>query len=210
VQRLELLEHSEVDAAARVLAAAFRDNPGILSVLPGLSEATRLRLLTPCMVGFTKSLLRYGVVEVVRDNAEIVGVSLSFRPGEYPAPFFATVMQAPGPLRAGLRTALRFIRVDHEMRKRHPHYRHWYLWLLGVLPERQGQGVGSALLKALSARAEADRVPCYLETDKASSVKIYERHGYRVEAEDVLPKIDLKLWYMKRATLSEAASDHAR
>jgi ribosomal protein S18 acetylase RimI-like enzyme len=210
VRRLELLKPSEVDAAARVLAAAFRDNPGMLSVLPGLTEGTRLRLLTPFMVGFTKSLLRYGVVEIARDDAEIVGVSLLFRPGEYPAPFFATVMQAPGPLRAGLRTAWRCILADYEIRKRHPHYRHWYLWMLGVSPERQGQGVGSALLKALSARAEADRVPCYLETDKASSVKIYERHGYRVEAEEVLPKLDLRLWYMKRATLREAAGDHAR
>jgi ribosomal protein S18 acetylase RimI-like enzyme len=199
VLRLELLKHSDVSIAADVLAAAFRDNPGILAVLPGLDETTRLRLLTPCMVGFTKSVLRYGVVEIARDDAELVGVSLLFRPGEYPAPFFATVMQAPGPILAGLGTALRCIRADYEMRKRHPHYRHWYLWMLGVSPERQGQGVGSALLKALSARAEADRVPCYLETDKASSVKIYERHGYRVEAEEVLPKIDLRLWFMQRS-----------
>ena len=85
------------------------------------------------------------------------------------------------------------------MRKRHPHDPHWYLWFLGVEPERQGQGFGSVLLRALSARAEADRVPCYLETDKATSVKIYERHGYRVEAEEVLASFGLKGWFMRRA-----------
>jgi hypothetical protein len=41
-------------------------------------------------------------------------------------------------------------------------------------------------------------VPCYLEADKHSSVKLYERHGYRVESEEVLPKVDLRLWYMKK------------
>jgi ribosomal protein S18 acetylase RimI-like enzyme len=67
-----------------------------------------------------------------------------------------------------------------------------------VEPARQGQGLGSTLLESLSTKAQADEVPCYLETDKPSSVKLYERHGYRVESEVVLPKIELRLWLMKR------------
>jgi ribosomal protein S18 acetylase RimI-like enzyme len=85
------------------------------------------------------------------------------------------------------------------MHKLHPRYPHWYLWFLGVEPERQGRGLGSELLRLLSAKAEADRVPCYLETDKPSSVKLYEHHGYRVQSEVVLPKVDLRLWLMKRS-----------
>jgi len=195
------LDPSEVPAVAGVLARAFRDNPGMLALLPEQTPETRLRLLGPCMEGFAASVIRYGVVEVVRDGGQsgkIVAASLSFAPGKFPPPFYATVIQAKGPLRAGLGAALRAARVDHEMRKRHPHDPHWYLWFLGVEPDRQGQGLGSVLLRSLSAKAEADRVPCYLETDKPSSVKIYERHGYRVEAEDVLPGVDLRLWYMRR------------
>src|SRR5258706_6806065 len=138
------------------------------------------------MRGFVAAVIRYGVAEIGRDNGAVVAVSLSFRPGEFPPPFYATVMQSGGPIRAGLRAALRIARVDHEMRKRHPHYRHWYLWFLGVASDRQGRGLGSTLLRALSDRADADGVPCYLETDKASSVKLYERHGYRVESEGPL------------------------
>lgn len=195
---VEPLDPSEVPLAAGVLARAFRDNPGMMAALPGLTEEVRLGLLGPCMDGFVASVRRFGVAEVVKDAGAIVAVSLSFAPGKFPPPFYATIIQAKGPLRAGLGVSLRFARVDHEMRKRHPHDPHWYLWFLGVEPERQGQGLGSVLLRSLSAKAEADLVPCYLETDKASSVKIYERHGYRVEAEDVLPGLDLRLWYMRR------------
>jgi len=67
-----------------------------------------------------------------------------------------------------------------------------------VEPERQGKGLGSKLLVSLSSKAQADRVPCYLETDKPSSVKLYERHGYRIESEVVVPKVELRLWLMKR------------
>jgi ribosomal protein S18 acetylase RimI-like enzyme len=192
------LERSDRDEAAAVLARAFRDNPGMLAVFKDDAPETRLRLLGPCMLGFVESVLRYGVGEVVKEGNRIVAVSLSFAPHRFPPPLWATVVQARGPIRAGLRRTLRFIQIDQEMRKRHPHYHHWYLWFLGVDPERQGQGYGSNLLRSLSAKAEADGVACYLETDTASNVKIYERHGYAVQSEEVLPPGDVRFWFMKR------------
>jgi ribosomal protein S18 acetylase RimI-like enzyme len=197
---VQLLESSDRDEAAGVLARAFRDNPGIIAALKGDSPETRLRLLGPCMQGFVESTLRYGLAEVVKDGDRIVAVSLSFAPDRFPPPFWATIVQARGPVRAGLRRALRFHRIDQEMRKRHPHYRHWYLWFLGADPQRQGQGFGSKLLRSLSAKAEADGVACYLETDKSANVKVYERHGYALESHDVLlPGVmDVDMWFMRR------------
>ena len=194
------LEPSDRDEAAGVLARAFRDNPGFIALFRRDSPETRLRLLGPCMVGFVESTLRYGVGEVVKDGNRIVAVSLSFAPDRFPPPFWATIVQARGPIRAGMGRALRFVRVDQEMRKRHPHYRHWYLWFLGAEPQRQGQGLGSKLLKSLAAKAEADGTACYLETDKATNVKIYEHHGYVLQSEDVLlpGELDLRMWFMKR------------
>jgi ribosomal protein S18 acetylase RimI-like enzyme len=107
---------------------------------------------------------------------------------------------AKGPIRAGLTRAFRFARIDQEMRKRHPHYRHFYLWFLGVEPERQGQGLGSMLLSSLAEKARRDGSPCYLETDKQSSVRLYEKHGYRVENEEILKGLELKLWFMKKSS----------
>jgi len=167
-------------------------------MFPGTTATERLRALEPCMHGFIASVLRYGVAEVVKDRDRITGVALSLPPGGFPAPLLATLIQAKGPLLAGPRVALRFARINSDMLKRHPHYRHWYLWFLGVEPECQGQGVGTLLLRSLSSKAEADRVPCYLETDRLQNVKLYERHGYRVEAEEVMPRFDFRMWFMKR------------
>ena len=201
VGQVQPLERSDRDEAAGVLARAFRDNPGFIAILKGESNDARLRLLGPCMVAFVDSVLRYGVGEIVRDGNRIVSVSLSFAPDRFPPPLWATVIQARGPIRAGLHRLLRFVRVDQEMRKRHPHERHWYLWFLGVEPERQGQGLGSTLLKSLSAKAEADGAPCWLETDKATNVGIYRHHGYVVESEEVLlpETVALRMWFMKRS-----------
>jgi GNAT superfamily N-acetyltransferase len=194
------LDASDRDEAAGVLARAFRDDPGFVAAFRGDSPEKRLRLLEPCMVGFVESVLRYGVAEVAKDGDRIVAVSLSFAPDRFPPPLWATVVQARGPIRAGLVRTLRFLRIDGAMRKHHPHYRHWYLWFLGTDPERQGHGFGSQLLRSLSAKAEGEGVPCYLETDKPSNVKIYEHHGYVVEAEKLLlpGTVDLQMWLMKR------------
>ena len=192
------LERSDAGTAGDVLARAFADNPGMLALSPGDDHEARERLLRPCMVGFVEGMLKHGVVEVVRDGPRILGVALTVAPGGYPPPLFAQLAMARAPLMTGLRRAGRFARLDSETRRRHPRFPHWYLWFLGIDPEHQGKGLGSELLRHLSARADADRVPCYLETDKASSVRLYEKHGYRVESEARLPVLDVQFWFMQR------------
>jgi GNAT superfamily N-acetyltransferase len=198
VPTIEPLTRRDLPASVDVLALAFRDNPAMVAMFPGASEDERLRALGTCMDGFVASVLRYGVAEGVKDGGRVTAVSLSFRPGTFPPPFLATLMQAKGPLRAGPRAALRFARLDREMHARHARYPHWYLWFLGVDPQRQGQGLGSLLLRSLSSKAEADGTACYLEADILRNVRLYERHGYRVESEETLPASGVRFWFMKR------------
>ena len=85
-------------------------------------------------------------------------------------------------------------------RRRHHHApsRHWYLSALGVEPQRQGEGIGSALLAPVLAEADAAGVPCYLETAVGRNVLLYERHGFDVVEELVLPNTDVHGWLMRR------------
>lgn len=62
----------------------------------------------------------------------------------------------------------------------HPKEPHWYLSMIGVDPARQGQGLGSALLKAGLARCDAEGLPAYLESSSPKNVPLYERHGFEV------------------------------
>jgi ribosomal protein S18 acetylase RimI-like enzyme len=170
----------------------------MLSLCPGDDHETRERLLVPCMRGFVEGMLRHGRVEVVRQGGEIRAVSLTVAPGRYPPPILAQLAMARAPLFTGLRRAARFARLDRETRARHPRHPHWYLWFLGVDPGHQGKGLGSELLRTLSARADAAAVPCYLETDKLTSVRLYEKHGYQVRSQARLPVLDVDFWFMER------------
>src|SRR6185312_1091932 len=122
----------------------------------------RARLLKPAMPFFVEATLRYGVGEVVRENGNIIAVSLALAPGQYPFPILGQLLCVRGALSAGIGRALRFAQLDAAMQARHPKHTLWYLWFLAVDPPEQGKGHGSALLRSLHAKAERDRLPCYL------------------------------------------------
>jgi ribosomal protein S18 acetylase RimI-like enzyme len=90
--------------------------------------------------------------------------------------------------------------VETLERRRHDHApaAHYYLAALGVEPERQGEGIGSALLAPVLEEADASGVPCYLETAVGRNVLLYERHGFDVVEELVLPGTDVHGWLMLR------------
>jgi GNAT superfamily N-acetyltransferase len=73
--------------------------------------------------------------------------------------------------------------VVEEMGRYHPEGPHWYLPLIGVEPSRQGQGLGSALLRTSLSRCDADGLPAYLESSNPKNQPLYERHGFQAIGE---------------------------
>jgi ribosomal protein S18 acetylase RimI-like enzyme len=72
--------------------------------------------------------------------------------------------------------------VAAQMDDAHPRFAHWYLPWLAVRPERQGAGLGAALLSEGLERVDADGLPAYLETPNPRTIPLYERHGFGVTA----------------------------
>ncbi|QOC92708.1 GNAT family N-acetyltransferase [Micromonospora craniellae] len=81
----------------------------------------------------------------------------------------------------------RFVHLDELFAAHHPHRDHHHLALLAVRRDRQGQGVGSALLRHHHARLDASGMPAYLEASSEIGRDLYARHGYRVSEPFRLP-----------------------
>jgi GNAT superfamily N-acetyltransferase len=60
---------------------------------------------------------------------------------------------------------------------------HFYLFIAGVAPEHQGQGLGGEALAPVLATCDRDGLPAYLESSNLRNVPFYERHGFEVVAE---------------------------
>ncbi|RXF73025.1 GNAT family N-acetyltransferase [Hansschlegelia zhihuaiae] len=68
--------------------------------------------------------------------------------------------------------------VLEQMEQNHPAEPCWYLPMIGVDPRRQGQGLGSVLLRHALDRCDRDGLPAYLESSNPANVSLYERHGF--------------------------------
>jgi GNAT superfamily N-acetyltransferase len=81
----------------------------------------------------------------------------------------------------------RFRILDALFEQHHPDQPHHHLALLAVAADRQGAGLGTALLEHHHRRLDADDIPAYLEASSAGSRDLYARHGYQARAPFTLP-----------------------
>ena len=70
--------------------------------------------------------------------------------------------------------------------------------VIAVEPTRQGRGIVSRLVQAAAAGADADGMPIVLLTYQPKSLPLYQRHGYVVVCEEVVPGSEVRGWGMRR------------
>ncbi|MFJ4860046.1 MULTISPECIES: GNAT family N-acetyltransferase [unclassified Streptomyces] len=75
---------------------------------------------------------------------------------------------------------------------------HEYLLMIAVAPGRQGEGLGTELMRPVLERCDREGVPAYLEASSGRSKELYERLGWEFMGEAVrLPDGPL-MWPMWR------------
>lgn len=55
---------------------------------------------------------------------------------------------------------------------------HAYLLMIAVAPGRQGEGLGTGLMRPVLERCDREGLPAYLEASSERSVRLYERLGF--------------------------------
>ena len=183
------LETSQVAESAAVLARAFLDDPAWLWAIP--EDDSRARVLPWFFRAATRYGLRFGEVRATGRNVEGVAILLPPKRARLHSLSLARAGLWLMPFKVGLGAFSRFLTMRRTLEERHKldvPPQHWYVWLLGVDPPHQGQGVGSALLRSVTARADRDGVPCYLDTTRERNLTFYRRHGFEVvyEGDSVL------------------------
>jgi ribosomal protein S18 acetylase RimI-like enzyme len=120
-------------------------------------------------------------------------------PGTWALPATEMALEA-GPMTAAFgRRVQRALRTQLQIEGLHPKEpEHWYLGYLGARLDCQGQGFGSQLLQEVLTKADADRIPAYLESSNERNLTLYERHGFKVVEEIRALGKGPKIWRMWR------------
>jgi GNAT superfamily N-acetyltransferase len=185
----------DVPTIARALARAFDDDPIMNWVFP--SDSRRPARLE---AAFALYLRRIWLPEEECYGADrLFGAALWLPPGKWHLSLARQLRLLPSMVAVNGRDLPRLLRVLHMMETAHPQEPpSYYLAVLGVEPELQGRGFGSALMQPVLARCDRERIPAYLESSKRRNVVLYERHGFRVVEELRLPKDGPPIWRMWR------------
>lgn len=88
--------------------------------------------------------------------------------------------------------------VDEDRQENMIGKKYYYLQIIGVAENYQGQGFGSQLLNALIQKGETAERQLYLETETEENVQFYQRFGFEVIKKIELPMINLPMWEMVR------------
>ncbi len=197
--RVVPLADDRVDAAAAALARAFHDDPLQTYTFPDEDERRRLSPLH--FAAIIEYGLHFGEVFTSEDGEG--GACVWLPPHEWeitPERAAQTGLDRLDKL-IGKAPAKRFLGVIGAIESFHQRdvpSAHWYTLVVGVDPSRQGTGLGRALLQPILSLADADRLPCYLETSQPKNVSFYEHLGFRVLVDMVDPKSGLRLWTFRR------------
>jgi ribosomal protein S18 acetylase RimI-like enzyme len=185
---------AEVDVVARSLAQAFYDDPHMSWVFR--DDDNRMRRLED---GFATFMRRVWLEQDEGYTHErLIGAAIWMPPGTWHMSLFAQLRAMPATVRAVRGSLPRLMKVLTFMERRHPHEPHWYLPVVGVATAWQGRGYGSALLRPVLERCDAEGVPAYLEASTPRNRALYERNGFRVMEECRYVDDGPPLWLMWR------------
>lgn len=195
---VRLLHENEIDQAASMLARAFVGDP--FPTLLADEPAARLKASKWAFTVFARYGLAFGEVWTVGD---LEGVAIWWAP-PYVDPGderSALVGLSDGPEVLGQDAWERFLafgELTGDVHHRAVTGPHWYLNAIGVAPEMQRRGLGSALLTTMCNRLDREGLAAYLDTGTPENVAFYEGHGFVVAADLLEPSSGVLIRGMRR------------
>ncbi|HKE13180.1 MAG TPA: GNAT family N-acetyltransferase [Myxococcota bacterium] len=165
------------------LARAFQDDPVMSWLLPEPRQrAERLpQFWTHALGGLHRKH------SFLFTTPAFAGAAVWDPPGHWKVGFLEMVRFGPAFVRIFRSRCLRGLTLLHAVERKHPREPHYYLFALGTDPAFQSRGVGTALLAPTLAKCDEERLPAYLESSNKRNVPFYQRSGFQVIQEILVP-----------------------
>jgi GNAT superfamily N-acetyltransferase len=182
---IQPLGPEHLDEAVSLLVSAFQDRPFYHYIAPDRPERREFLALN------FRLRLEHGLGASEMDlaflNRRIAGIAVWAPPVSVPPPEDHSMEEAFSVFPPGLRERFfGFFRTLMAARDQVISQPYWCLAPVAVLPEAQGRGIASALIRKKLAEIDALSLPCFLGTQDEVNAAIYARYGFQKVREDPL------------------------
>ncbi|KAG9781334.1 putative N-acetyltransferase [Exophiala dermatitidis] len=209
--RVRIVSPHEYKEAAACLAEAFRHDDVVRYAIDTpdrmhLSDEERFNLHKATMEYVTYAHCLNGLVLAVGENDNYDCVALWLPPGKNIDDWFTILRSGMWRLNFQLskegkvRFFDEFLPLLHRTKQEvlgDRDHRSWYLNYIGTKPEARGKGYARKLIDYVMKMADAEGVPCYLESSHDVNLIIYGKMGFELK----------KQIYLKRAEGKELRMD---
>jgi GNAT superfamily N-acetyltransferase len=200
--KARLATPADADALSETLTRAFLDDPLIAYFFP--DSATREGRLRRMFKLIFKMGEPFGACHVTPNFEAAI---LWRPPNQFRIPYWQYLTNGPELLGIFGTNAWNVALAMNQIESAHPKPPSWYLQAVGTDPEQQGKGFGGRAIRHHLAAADAKGDACYLESSKRSNIPIYERLGFVVTGELVIPargkSQEVTIWPMWRESRRE-------
>ena len=181
-QAVRAARRDEAALLGEVLADAFAEDPVFAWLIPPQLQGREGRMRT-FFTSMSRSYLRRGKPCYLTGDAS--AAALWAAPGDWAMPLSQVILEAAPSGLAFRRRLFLALRTQLQIERLHAGQSppHWYLGYLGTRRGRQGQGLGTRMLREVLAGADDDGRPAYLESSNERNLTLYERNGFRVVGE---------------------------
>jgi GNAT superfamily N-acetyltransferase len=190
VARVRRAGAGDLDRVADTLARAFADAEFVRAAVPAEGYEDRVRELYAL---YARVAHEQGEAWVADDGD---AVALWMPPGGGGEPDPATGARLAELYGDRLE---RFQAAAAMAAERRPAEPHWYLAAMATAPERQGRGLGGAVLAPVLERCDAEGLLAATDTSTARNVAFYARRGFAVADEWDEPGGAPHVWLLTRA-----------
>lgn len=173
---------ADQERVCATLARAFFDDPMLCFVLP--DEATRVAKMPRVFRFLFKLAVPLGACHV---TSGYEAATIWRPPGKWHVSLWDYIVNGPELLSVLGTNTLKVLGAMDLLEKDHPKQPHWYLQTIGTDPDKQGKGFASLIMRHQLAVADAQGLPCYLESSKTSNIPIYQSFGFELTGEITLP-----------------------
>lgn len=194
-----ILKKSQVEQGAEVLARALQHAPD-MKFLVGDNN----RMHDRATLRFYQSVIQIGLLYgAVYTTPAVDGVAVWMSPETtnfslgilFRTGFLTTLLSlGMGPTRRFL-SSTTYIQKLEEQAISGPR---WTLVYLGVEPARQRHGIGGILLQPTITLADAEGMPCYVESADERNLSFYKKHGFSIVVHGKVPKGGPQVWALVR------------
>ena len=194
------LEPKEIEKAAEMMAFSYIESPSIAAFSKPKNHETRFKVLKSYFRILLEQTMRYGKVEAIVLDKELVGAGMYYPPNQWPVPKVARIktslrVLASIGIHIGLKNLLELTNIVSVLEKLHPAQPYYYAQFGCVIDKYQKTGIARLMLENLFQQADRERVGIYGESSSETNTKIWKKIGFKVVHEtNVQGVIYTSLW----------------